>query len=178
MYLKQFPKDTAALLKYLPFVVGFLGFIAVNVIVSNMMQIDSGKAIEESINRLGKNITCFTLLLPFTFIMLLLYLWWRFIHQLTLKALTTARKKVEWNRIFFSFTAWFLRFGVLNAISYIPQPGDFQFELNSYYLLALLFISVLFVPKQTCFEEYFFRGYFLQFVAYLSKNRGVALFIS
>lgn len=178
MYLKQFPKDTAALLKYLPFVVGFLGFMAVNVIVSNMMQIDSGKAIEESINRLGKNITFFTLLLPFTFFMLLLYLWWRFIHQQTLKALTTARKKVDWNRIFFSFTAWFLLNGVLIAISYIQQPDDFQFQFNTYHFLALLFISVLFVPIQTSFEEYFFRGYFMQFVAYLSKNRGVALFIS
>lgn len=178
MYLKQFPNSSQAILKYLPFVLGFIGFMTLNVVVTNIMRVDSGTVIQDSIEQLGKNITFLNLLLPFVLFMLLLYLWWRYIHNESLKTLTTARNKVSWNRIFFSFFLWIAINSVLIGCSYLLYPTDFEFQFISTKFFGLLLIALLFVPIQTSFEEYFFRGYFMQFVAYLSKNRGVALFIS
>ena len=58
------------------------------------------------------------------------------------------------------------------------QPENFEFQFNAKSFFLLFLIAILFVPIQTSFEEYFFRGYFMQFLSYLSKSRAVALVLS
>lgn len=176
MYLKQFNKDSSSILKYVPFVFCFLGFMAVNIIASSLMAVDSAAVIQNTISSLGKNITLLTLLIPFLFFLLFLFLWWKFIHGYSVKQLTTARKKIDFSRIFFSFTVWAAINTAVLAVSYFIDPQSFQFQFNIKAFLPLFFIALVFIPIQTSFEEYFFRGYFMQFMAYVSKNRAVALF--
>ncbi len=175
MYLEQFKKDTASILKYVPFVVCFLGFMALNIVVSGLMDVDSSKMIQDSINQWGKNFTFFTFVVPFVFFMALLLLWWIVIHKYSFTQLTTARKKIDFSRIFFSFGVWSIINIAILAVGYFMDPGSFQFQFNLQAFLPLLIIALVFIPIQTSFEEYFFRGYFMQFSAYLTKNRGVAL---
>lgn len=178
MYLEQFNKDSSSILKYVPFVFCFLGFMAINIIVSSLLNLDSGKMIQDSIDQWGKNFTFFTFLIPFVFFLILLFLWWKFIHRYSVTKLTTARRKVDWNRIFFSFLVWAAINIAVLMVGYFIDPDSFQFQFNMQAFLPLLLIAVVFIPIQTSFEEYFFRGYFMQFTAYLSKNRGVALFLT
>ncbi|WLD24798.1 CPBP family intramembrane metalloprotease [Flavobacterium dauae] len=175
MYLEQFKRDSQNILKYIPYVFCFLGFMALNIIVSSLMNIDSNKMIQDSIDQWGKNFTFFTFVVPFVFFLAMLFLWWKFIHKYSVKQLTTGRKKVDWQRITFSFTVWAAINFIILAISYFLEPNDFQFQFNLKAFLPLLFIAIVFIPIQTSFEEYFFRGYFMQFMAFVSKNRGVAL---
>src|SRR5690606_7098935 len=95
MYLEQFKRDAQEILKYLPFVVGFIGFMALNIVSAYLFQSDTAAVIQDSIDQLGKNITFITMLVPFAFLLGLLFLCWIFIHKNTLTKLTTARKKID-----------------------------------------------------------------------------------
>ena len=44
--------------------------------------------------------------------------------------------------------------------------------------LILCVIAILLVPLQTSFEEYFFRGYLMQGIGLIAKNKWVPLFIT
>jgi len=175
MYLEQFNRDSSSILKYVPFVVCFLGFMALNIIVSSLMDVDSSAMIQGSIDKWGKNFTFFTFVVPFVFFLALLFLWWKFIHRYSITKLTTAREKIDWSRFFFSFGVWAGINLIVLSVGYFIDSDSFQFQFNLKAFLPLLFIALIFIPIQTSFEEYFFRGYFMQFTAYLSKNRGVAL---
>ena len=178
MYLEQFKRDSSGILKYLPYIIGFLGYMAFNLVASAFMGVDSKEIIERLVATIGKNMTLFRFLLPFALLLVLLFLWWRFIHNYSIKTLTTARPKVDWNRILFSFSLWagfnLVAIGVMNWL----RPEDFTLQFNWMPFLILLLIAVVLIPIQTSFEEYFFRGYFLQFLAFVSKNRGMALVLS
>lgn len=178
MYLEQFKKDSNSILKYVPFVFCFIGFMALNIIVSGIMEVDSGAMLQDYVDRLGKNITFFIVLVPFVFFLLLLLVWWLLIHKYSIKQLTTARSKVDWKRIYFAFFVWILMNLAVFGISYFLDPQSFSFNFNYKAFVPLAVIALIFVPIQTSFEEYFFRGYFMQFSAYVTKNKFAALIIT
>ena len=178
MYLEQFKRDRSSILKYVPFVLGFLGFMAFNILVSMVMSIDTGEMIQQSIERMGRNVTFFTFLVPFVFFLVLLFLWWKFIHGYALTQLSTGRKKIDRSRIVFSFVTWMGLNILIIAAGYLWKPEDFTFQFNAAAFIPLVLVAAVFIPIQTSFEEYFFRGYFMQFTAFVSKNRAVALFLS
>lgn len=178
MYLEQFAKDSKSIKKYLPFVIGFLGFMAFNIGVTYLMNIDSAEMIEKNIQLLGKNITFLTFIIPFLFFLGFLFLWWILVHKYSIKQLTTARKRVDWKRLFFSFGLWIFLNIIIFAVTIWLNPADYKFQFNVLAFVPLLVIALIFIPIQTSFEEYFFRGYFMQFMAYVSKNKGVALVVT
>ena len=49
---------------------------------------------------------------------------------------------------------------------------------NPWSSFMLCIMALLLLPVQIGFEEYFFRGYFMQWLGLLSKNRWVPLFLS
>ncbi len=119
-------------------------------------------------------------LVLFTFIGGLLVLWLvvKFLHKQSFTTLTTARKKVDWNRIFFAFFSW-AAFSILTtAIAYYSAPEMFEFNFNLLPFLGLFAISLLLLPLQTSFEEYFFRGYLMQGIGVMAGNRWVPLLIT
>lgn len=178
MYLEQFKRDSSSILKYIPYVFGFVGFMILNLISSALSGNDATEMIQNMIAQNGKNGTFLLLLLPFVFYLAMLFLWWKVSHKYSITQLTTARRKVDWNRIGFSFSLWILINLVVFMVSYFINPQGFQFQFNFSAFINLLIIAVIFIPIQTSFEEYFFRGYFLQFIAFISKNKGVALVAS
>lgn len=56
-------------------------------------------------------------------------------------------------------------------IDYFSNPQDYilQFDLPKFAVLAV--IALLLIPLQTSFEEYFFRGYLMQGLGIITKNR-------
>ena len=178
MYLEQFKKDSSSILKYIPFVFCFIGFMALNIIASSIMEVDSGLMMQDYVNRLGKNITFFIVLVPFVFFLILLFIWWLLIHKYNIRQLTTARSKVDWKRIFFAFFVWVLINLIVFAVGYFLDPESYVFNFNYKAFIPLAIIALIFVPIQTSFEEYFFRGYFMQFSAYVTKNKFAALVIT
>ena len=128
---------------------------------------------------LESNLTFFLLLLSFAVGLLALYFVVKYLHKQPWLSLTTSRKKTDWGRICFGF-------GLIAAITIITTLVDYfyfapenyllQFDLVPFLILAAIGIAL--VPLQTSFEEYFFRGYFMQGIGVLAGNRWVPLFVT
>ena len=101
-----------------------------------------------------------------------------FLHKQSMKQLTTSRKKIDWGRIFFSFGIIAVLTIVLTLLDFFTNPDDYvvQFEVVPYLIMAV--ISLIFIPIQTSFEELFFRGYLMQGIGILAKNKWAPLIIS
>ncbi len=120
---------------------------------------------------LEPNLNLFLMLLMFAFGLLSLFLVVKYLHKLPLVALSTARKKIDWKRVRFAFFFWGVISSSLVLVDYFfnPESYVYNFKLSRFVILAV--IAIVLVPLQTSFEEYLFRGYFMQGLAVLFKNK-------
>ncbi|EDM43970.1 hypothetical protein SCB49_10282 [unidentified eubacterium SCB49] len=127
---------------------------------------------------LESNLTFFLMLLSFAVGLLSLYFVVKYIHKQPWLTLTTSRKKTDWGRVWFGFSliAGFTIISTLIDYNASPENYVFQFDLVPFLILAV--IGIVMVPLQTSFEEYFFRGYFMQGIGVLSGNRWLPLLIT
>ena len=126
----------------------------------------------------NSNLTFFYLLLTFVFGFFGLVLVIKFLHNQSLLLLTTSRKKIDFKKILTSFLVACSIIILTTFVSYIIAPDDyiFNFELKPFLILCL--VSILLIPFQTSWEEYIFRGYLMQGVGAISKNKWVPLIIT
>lgn len=170
-FIEQLPKPSQfGLLLYLPFALLVLLFI-VGYAISPSQDSDVNQFIKDQIERKGSNQFLIENLIPFVIILFLLLIWVKFGHKQTIISLTTARKKIDWNRIFFSFSIWGLFILVTVLIGYFLYPQFFVLNFKLIPFLVLFCISVVFIPIQTSCEEYLFRGYLMQGIGLITKRR-------
>lgn len=125
----------------------------------------------------SKNIGLALFLLTFAFGCLGLYLTIKFIHNQSVKSLTTSRDKIDYSRIFYSF---FLVVGI--TVLFMPidlflSPDEYELTFNLNQFLILVIICLTLLPLQTSFEEYLIRGYLLQGIGITTKSRFLAFTI-
>lgn len=124
------------------------------------------------------NMTLFLLLISFVVAMIGIYLVVRYIHKQTMLSVTTARPKVDWKRVFFSFSVWAL-FTVLSTVAfYFNNPADFVINFKPVPFAILALVGTFLIPIQTSTEEYVFRGYLMQGFANLSRNKWFPLILT
>jgi membrane protease YdiL (CAAX protease family) len=107
-----------------------------------------------------------------------LYLTVKYLHKMTWLKITTSRQKVDYKRIAFAFVIWALFIGISTGIEIYFTPENYQFNFKPIPFLILLIISVFLLPFQTSFEEYLFRGYLMQGLGILFKNKFLPLFLT
>lgn len=103
----------------------------------------------------------------------------KYIHRKQPTSIVTSRPKTDWGRIFFAAGIWgILSLATLLIPLFTSNSPDIilQFEPLNFFILVL--ISLLLFPFQTSFEELLFRGYLMQWTAYLFKYRWVAILIT
>jgi len=134
----------------------------------------------ESFMNLGINKNLFLFLMLFSFVIGLLTLFYvvKTIHKRSVTTLITARKKIDWSRVFFSFSLWFIISLVMLVISYFTNPDDFQWNFKPIPFVILVLLSFLVMPLQTSFEELLFRGYLMQGLGVLFKYAWIPLFFT
>jgi uncharacterized protein len=118
------------------------------------------------------------LLLMFVFAMIGLWIGVTKIHDRPFHTLATALEKVNWGKIFFSFSLWMLFSVLLETISYFMDPGNYVFNFKAATFFPLLLISLTLLPIQTSFEELFMRGYLMQGISCWSGVRWIPLLIT
>ena len=157
--------------KYLLPIIGFFGLMVLNLVALKVLDLDMDELMRDSIASKGANRVLFDSLIPMAIFLAGLFFWVKYVHEQTIKSLTTSRKKVDWSRIFFSFILWAVITIGMTVIAYYIAPEDFvwNFNWNKFWVLAVIAIAL--VPLQTSFEEYFFRGYLMQGLATVMKNR-------
>lgn len=127
---------------------------------------------------LGLNLFLFLMLLTFAIGLGALFLVVRFIHRQTITGLTTSRPKIDWDRVKFSFLLWAIVSVAFIALDIYFYPDDYVWNFQWGPFLVLVVIAVIMIPLQTSFEEYFMRGYMMQGLGVLAKNRWVPLAVT
>ena len=133
---------------------------------------------DEVMTFLSPNQTLFWLLLSFVFAMAAIVLVVKFLHRQSIRSVTTARKKVDWGRIFFAFGLWMVIVVVLTVIDYYATPEDYVLNFKPKEFAILCVIGIIMIPIQTSTEEYVFRGYLMQGFGTLAKNRWFPLLMT
>ena len=124
---------------------------------------------------LDLNLSLFLLLLSFAIGLVVVFLVVKYIHKQTLRSLTTSRAKIDWSRFWFAFLIWGVTTACFILLEYYSSTENYTFNFKPIPFLILVLISVVFIPLQTSFEEYLFRGYLMQGLGVLAKNRWVPL---
>lgn len=127
----------------------------------------------------GTNTGLALTLLSFTAGFFALLLCVKYVHQKPYTSIVTARRKIDWKRIFFGAGIW----GALTIVAFIIQyfttdSSEIQFQFEPLRFLGLLVVSLALFPFQTSFEELLFRGYLMQWSALLFKYRWVAVLLT
>lgn len=139
---------------------------------------DNSQQMKEMIDTFGELGFYSISLVSFAFFLFPLFFVVKFIHKKNLTQFTTSRKKIDWSRIFFAIAI----FGGLQTLSiiidYTISPSDYQWNFQPTQFAFLFLISIALLPIQIGFEEYFFRGYFMQWLALIFKNRWIPFFTS
>ena len=102
----------------------------------------------------------------------------KFIHNRAVKTVVTSRKSVNWKRVFFAFGLWVFISVCIIAFEIYIDTGSIVWNFKPIPFLILVVVSILFIPLQTSFEELLFRGYLMQGIGVLVKNRWLPLLIT
>lgn len=147
-----------------PFLLNVLLVIAVPGLVE--------KAYENMKNFDGnKNIFLVTNLLPFVFLLGFLFLFVKLLHERSITTVVTSRREIDWKRFFFGFFFWGTLSILIILIGYFITPEMYVWNFKPSSFFILLIITLIFIPLQTSFEELYFRGFLMQSVGVLFKNK-------
>ena len=127
---------------------------------------------------INKNLFLFLMLFMFAVGLVFLLIGIKYIHKRTVTSLVTSRKKIDWKRFLFGFLSWGILVLVLSVIGIYLAPENYTFNFNAKPFFILVGISIVFIPLQTSLEELLFRGYFMQGLGVLAKNKWVPLVIT
>lgn len=120
---------------------------------------------------IDKNLFLFLMILSFIFGLITLIIGVKYIHRRTLTSLVTGRKIIDWKRFWFAFFAWGIIASVVTILGIFISPEEYIWNFKPIPFFTLLAVSFLFLPLQTSFEELLFRGYLMQGIGILVKNR-------
>ena len=176
MYIEQLQKFKINLWTYLVIPVLFLGLMVYNYISTE--GVDTALMIDQMNKMIGVNGTFVMLVSPLAFMLLIVLFYNKFIQNNTLRILTTSRPNIDWKRVFFSFGLWSLITIVTTVASYYSAPEDFVVNFKPEKFAVFVVLAILFIPLQTSFEEYLFRGHMLQGLGLATKTRWIPLVVT
>ena len=117
------------------------------------------------------NLSLIINLIPFVFLLGLLFLLVYILNNRSILSLTTSRAKVDFKRIFFSFGLIVFISIAGFLFSYYGDNSNIAWNFKPLNFFLLLFISLILFPFQIGLEEYLFRGYFMQQIGIAVRNR-------
>ena len=134
--------------------------------------------LSQTMGLLDSNLNLFLMLLSYAAGFLGVLFVVKTLHKQSIRSLTTSRLKIDWKRFWFAFLFWGIISSGLVLIDHYIHPENYVFNFKLIPFLTLLVIVVVLVPLQTSFEEYLFRGYLMQGIGVLCKNRWLPLIIT
>ena len=180
-YLEQTKTENKRFIDYLKGSLIFVFFHIIGQIPLSLYIISQSDIVEgvhtqqDLFNNLPSNLTLFLVLLPFAVVLPFVYLVVTRLHDQSILSLITARNRVDYKKIFFSFMLWGSVSTLMVFFDYWISPEDFTWNFKPLAFLILFLISIVMIPLQTTLEEIIFRGYLLQGFGVLFKNRWMPL---
>lgn len=176
MYIEQLYRKKSSLLIYLPIPLLFFAFMIFNYLSTK--DVDTEALIKNIIDQVGVNAAFVLLVGPLSAMCIGLLFWVKYVHQQSLVSFTTSRSKIDWKRVFFSFSLWAAFLIATILISYFNNTEGYIYNFKLVPFLIFLFLALILIPLQTSFEEYFFRGYLMQGIGLATKSRWVPFFFT
>jgi len=155
-----------------------VGIFVVNFITFITMSKEEMAEAYKSMSGLSNNLSLVANLLPFIFLLGLLFFLVQLLHKRNVLSLTTSRKVVDYKKIIFSFGLIVLMTTAVFAVSYSIDSSAILWNFNPGKFAILFLISLLLFPFQIGLEEYLFRGYLMQQIGIIAKNRWFPLLIT
>jgi len=129
----------------------------------------------ELLRKIESNLQLLLILIPFLFSFIGFWFIVKKLHNSSLVKIATIRKKIDFNRIIFSFVLWGILVIFMVLFDYFIYPDDYKWNFKLKEFLIMLPIAFLFIPIQTSLEEFIFRGYLMEGFASLLKNSWMPL---
>jgi len=129
----------------------------------------------ELLRKIESNLQLLLILIPFMFSFIGFWFIVKKLHNSSLVKIATIRKKIDFNRIIFSFVLWGILVIFMVLFDYFIYPDDYKWNFKLKEFLIMLPIAFLFIPIQTSLEEFIFRGYLMEGFASLLKNSWMPL---
>lgn len=127
---------------------------------------------------LEPNLNLFLMLLSFAIGLVGLFMVAKYLHRQPLIQLSTSREKIDWKRFWFIFILWGIVSSSFVIIDYVTSPEDYVINFQLVPFITLCIIAILLVPLQTSFEEYLFRGYLMQGIGVILRNKWAPLLLT
>ncbi|MBT8265198.1 MAG: CPBP family intramembrane metalloprotease [Bacteroidia bacterium] len=170
-YIQQAYKGKTELWMFILTAFLISGIFILNFILYLFTSEEDMEAAYAMMNEIPANINLIINLIPFAVLLVLLFVFVKFVHQRSLLSLTTARSKIDWSRIAFSFfLIVFLTVGSF-AFSYYSDSSQIELQFDPLKFAILFIISIILFPFQIGLEEYLFRGYLMQHLGIIVKNK-------
>ena len=139
------------------------------IIEYNQSDISSSDPLE-LLRKIESNMQLLLILIPFLFSFIGFWFIVKKLHNSSLVKIATIRKKIDFNRIIFSFVLWGILVIFMVLFDYFIYPDDYKWNFKLKEFLIMLPIAFLLIPIQTSLEEFIFRGYLMEGFASLLKN--------
>jgi membrane protease YdiL (CAAX protease family) len=138
------------------------------------------RSAEDNFMSVGMDSNLYLLLMILTFLggLLALFLGIKVIHKRKIITVLTSRNKIDWSRVFYSFSIWAIVGIVMTVIGYFMAPEDYEWNFKPVSFFILVVVSFLFLPIQTSMEEVLFRGYLMQGFGTWFKKGFIALIVT
>lgn len=170
-YIQQAFKGKNQTLTLLLIIIFISGIFIANFIMFLFTSKEDMDALYDSMKGIPANLSLIINLAPFAILLILLFLIVKFVNERSILSLTTARSKIDWSRIVFSFLLIVGLTVVTFAISYFSDPSQVELQFDATKFAILFIISIVLFPFQIGLEEYLFRGYFMQQIGIMVKNK-------
>lgn len=144
------------------------------IIESNKFDLSSSDPLE-LLRKIESNLQLLLILIPFLFSFIGFWLIIKKLHNSSLVRIATIRKKIDFNRIIFSFVLWGGLIIFMILFDYFIYPDDYKWNFKLKEFLIMLPIAFLLIPIQTSLEEFIFRGYLMEGFASLLRNSWMPL---
>jgi membrane protease YdiL (CAAX protease family) len=154
------------------------GIFVINFIAFLVLPKETIEDSYEIMKQMPKSVSLLLNLLPFLLLLALLFTLVYTLHQRNIVSLTTSRKSVDFKRIAFSFGLIVFFTLVTFGVSYYMDSSDIVWNFHPVKFLILFVISIALFPFQIGFEECLFRGYLMQQIGIIAKNRWTPLVIT
>ena len=147
------------------------GIFLANFVAYFMMSKEQMDEVYKSMSEIPNNWSLIINLSPCIFLLGVLFLLVRNLHERSIISLTTSRPSVNYKKILFSFLLVVSLTITVFIITYFNDNSNIIWNFNSSKFGVLFLISVLLFPCQIGLEEYLFRGYLMQQIGIIVKNR-------
>lgn len=176
MFIEQLKKHQPNLWLYLPLPLSFIILMVYNYIATT--EVNSTELMNDLKVKIGTNGLFLTVIVPLAVMLFIVLGYNKLVQNNSLRIFTTSRPKISWKRVLTSFTIWSLFLIVVTAIGYFSNPEDYTWNFKPEKFAVFFILALIFIPLQTSFEEYLFRGHLMQGLGLATNTRWVPLIVT